>query len=190
MDKLLDQIKNCQTCLLHLSDGVNPVVAASPRSKIIIIGQAPGRIVHNTGIPWNDKSGDTLRNWLGIDKLTFYNTDNIALIPMGFCFPGSGKNGDLPPRSECAPLWHEQLLALMPDVKLVLLVGQYAQKYYLGNSAKNNLTATVQHFEEYLPRYFPLPHPSPRNNIWQSKNPWFKQNVLPGLRQRVQEIIE
>lgn len=122
--------------MLHLSDGINPVVAASPRSKIIIIGQAPGRIVHNTGIPWNDKSGDTLRNWLGIDKPTFYNTDNIALIPMGFCFPGSGKNGDLPPRSECAPLWHEQLLALMPDVKLVLLVGQYAQKYYLGNSAK------------------------------------------------------
>jgi len=190
MDKLLQQIKNCQACILHLNDGVNPVIAASPKSKIIIIGQAPGRIVHNTGIPWNDKSGDTLRNWLGIDKQTFYNTDSIALIPMGFCFPGSGKNGDLPPRSECAPLWHEQLLALMPDVKLVLLVGQYAQKYYLGNSAKNNLTVTVQHFDDYLPHYFPLPHPSPRNNIWQSKNPWFKHNVLPELRQRVQEIIK
>jgi uracil-DNA glycosylase family 4 len=189
MDKLLRQIRNCKECEQHLKDGVNPIIAASRKSKLIIIGQAPGRIVHNSGTPWNDKSGDNLRSWLGIDEPTFYDTNMIALVPMGFCYPGTGKTGDLPPRPECAPLWHDKLLSLMPDVKLILLIGQYAQNYYLGNKAKSTLTETVHQFKNYLPKYFPLPHPSPRNNIWQAKNEWFGQKVLPALKKQVQNII-
>ena len=162
MQTLLSQIKNCKVCEQHLVGGVNPVVSASVQSKIVIVGQAPGRIVHNTGIAWNDKSGDNLRSWLGVDKATFYNTELVAVIPMGFCYPGTGKTGDLPPRPECAPLWHQQLLSQMPNVELMLLVGQYAQNYYLGTSARNTLTETVRHYQDYLPRYFPLPHPSCR----------------------------
>lgn len=189
MEELLEQIKNCRVCEDYLKDGVNPVVAVSRKSKILIIGQAPGRIVHNTNIAWNDKSGDNLRNWLQIDKTVFYNTDKIALMPMGFCFPGTGKTGDLPPRPECAPLWHEKVLKLMPDAELVLLVGQYSQKYYLGKNVKSTLTETVQNFEDYLPYFFPLPHPSPRNNIWQAKNEWFQDVVLPQLREKVKDIL-
>ncbi|MGL5892429.1 MAG: uracil-DNA glycosylase family protein [Bacteroidia bacterium] len=189
MDKLLREIRNCKECERHLNDGVNPIIAASLNSKLIIIGQAPGRIVHNTGIPWNDKSGDNLRSWLAIDKPTFYNTNIIALMPMGFCYPGTGKTGDLPPRPECAPLWHNKLLELMSNAKLILLVGQYAQNYYLKDKTKNTLTETVHHFKDYLPRYFPLPHPSPRNNIWQTKNEWFGQKVLPELKKQVQTIL-
>jgi uracil-DNA glycosylase family 4 len=189
MDKLLHQVRNCKVCEQHLKEGVNPVVAASPHSKLVIVGQAPGRKVHATGIPWNDKSGDNLRSWLGINTSTFYDTKSIALIPMGFCFPGTGKTGDLPPRPECAPLWHQQLLTLMPQVRLVLLVGQYAQNHYLKDQAKNTLTETVRHFNTYLPHYFPLPHPSPRNNIWQAKNEWFAQEVLPELKKQVQHIL-
>jgi uracil-DNA glycosylase len=188
MKKLLTQIRNCNVCEKHLEFGVNPIIAASSKSKIIIIGQAPGRIVHNTSIPWNDKSGDNLRNWMGIDKTLFYNTDIIALMPMGFCYPGKSKTGDLPPRPECAPLWHNKLLAQMPDVKLILLIGQYAQNYYLGNKAKNTLTETVQNFKTYLPTYFPLPHPSPRNNIWQAKNKWFGSKVLPELKKQIMAL--
>lgn len=189
MNELLQQIKNCTVCAQQLKDGVNPILAASPNSKLIIIGQAPGRMVHQTGIPWNDKSGDNLRSWLGIDKATFYNTKSIALVPMGFCYPGAGKTGDLPPRPECAPLWHEKLLAFMPNAQLVLLIGQYAQKYYLGETAKSSLTETVQNFKNYLPNYFPLPHPSPRNNIWMAKNEWFGQTVLTELKDRVQNLL-
>ena len=189
MDKLLRQIRNCKECELHLKDGVNPVIAASPKSKVIIIGQAPGRIVHNSGIPWNDKSGDNLRNWLGIDKPTFYNANIFALMPMGFCYPGTGTTGDLRPRPECAPLWHEKLLRQMPNVKLILLIGQYAQNYYLGDNGKSNLTETVNHFKTYLPKYFPLPHPSPRNNIWQAKNEWFGLKILPELKKQIKNIL-
>ena len=189
MEKLLRQIRNCKECENHLKEGVNPIIAASLNSKIIIIGQAPGRIVHNTSIPWNDKSGDNLRNWLDIDKLTFYNADIIALMPMGFCYPGTGKTGDLPPRPECAPLWHEKILTLMSNAKLIILIGQYAQNYYLNKKAKGTLTETVHHFKDYLPKYFPLPHPSPRNNIWQAKNEWFGQEVLPELKKQFKSII-
>jgi uracil-DNA glycosylase len=189
MKQLLQQIKNCTVCTAHLADGVNPIIAAAPKSRIVIIGQAPGRIVHNTSIPWNDKSGDNLRNWLGIDKDIFYNPSLIALMPMGFCYPGTGKSGDLPPRPECAPLWHEKLLKKMPQVELTLLIGQYAQNYYLGKAVKDNLTETVRSFKNYLPLYLPLPHPSPRNNIWQAKNDWFGKEVLPELKKRVEEII-
>jgi len=189
MNDLLAQIKNCTVCLPYLELGVNPVVQASSKSKIIIIGQAPGRIVHETGTPWNDKSGDTLRKWLGVNKELFYNDEVFASIPMSFCFPGKGKSGDLPPRKECAPLWHEKLLTHLNDAQLILLIGQYAQNYYLKDTAKPTLTETVCAFENYLPRYFPLPHPSPRNNIWQSKNPWFQEEVLPVLKTTVRDLI-
>ncbi len=140
MDNLLTQIKNCQACKAHLAHGVNPVVTGSINSKILIVGQAPGRVVHETGIPWNDRSGDTLRKWLEVDRETFYNTDLFAIMPMSFCFPGSAKTGDLPPRKECAPLWHQQLLDKMPDLQLTILIGLYAQKYYLAKTAQKNLT--------------------------------------------------
>jgi len=189
MEELLKAIKNCQVCEKHLALGVNPIMSAGVNSKIVIIGQAPGRIVHETSIPWNDKSGDNLRQWLGVDKAIFYNPEHIALIPMGFCYPGTGKSGDLPPRPECAPLWHHQLLSLMPQVQLTLLIGQYAQNYYLRDQVQVTLTDTVQQFERYLPRYLPLPHPSPRNNIWQAKNPWFAELVLPELKRQVKNIL-
>ena len=156
MNKLLGQIRNCKECEKHFELGANPIIAASSKNKLIIIGQAPGRIVHNTSIPWNDKSGDNLRNWLGIDRPTFYNAD---------------------------------LITLMPNATLVLLIGQYAQNYYLGDKAKNTLTETVHHFKTYLPKYLPLPHPSPRNNIWQAKNEWFGREVLPELKRKIQNIL-
>ena len=169
--------------------GANPVVAASAKSKILVVGQAPGIKVHESSIPWNDKSGDNLRQWLQVDKETFYNADIFAIVPMGFCYPGTGKSGDLPPRKECAPQWHNALLAMMPNIELVLLIGQYAQNYYLKEKAKKTLTETVRTHAEYLPKYLPLPHPSPRNNIWQKKNQWFGAEVLPTLRERVGEIL-
>ena len=189
MDKLLEEIRNCKVCGKYLEFGINPIISASRKSRVIIIGQAPGRIVHTTSIPWNDKSGDNLRIWLGIDKTQFYNPNIIALMPMGFCYPGKGKSGDLPPRTECAPLWHEKLLSKMPDAKLILLIGQYAQDYYLGNKARSTLTESVRNFQAYLPEYFLLPHPSPRNNIWQAKNKWFELQVLPALKKRIKSII-
>ncbi|MFT3909370.1 MAG: uracil-DNA glycosylase family protein [Ferruginibacter sp.] len=190
MQSLLDQIKNCRACEKFLAHGVNPIVSASPFSKIIIIGQAPGRIVHETGIPWNDKSGDNLRTWLGVDKETFYNPEIFALMPMGFCYPGKGSSGDLPPRKECAPLWHQPLLNFMKNANIILLVGQYAQDHYLQEKTKENLTSTVKNFKSYLPGYFPLPHPSPRNNIWLAKNKWFEKDLLPVLRKHVKKILK
>ncbi len=189
MQKLLKEIRQCRVCSGLLPLGPNPVLSGSPKSKIVVIGQAPGKMVHDTGIPWNDKSGDSLRMWMGVDKDIFYDENCFSLMPMGFCYPGRGKSGDLPPRPECAPLWHGQLLSQMKEVKLILLVGNYAQSFYLGNKARRTLTETVSHFEDYLPKYFPLPHPSPRNNIWQAKNPWFRETVLPVLREKVKDII-
>jgi len=164
------------------------VIRIHPDSRIIIIGQAPGIKVHNTGIPWNDKSGDNLRNWMGISKKKFYNTLFASIIPMGFCYPGKGTSGDLPPRKECAPLWHSKLLKEMRSVELILLVGSYAQKYYLNKRMKRTLTETVRNYECYLPEYFVLPHPSPRNNIWMNKNPWFQKEVLPHLKRIIKEF--
>lgn len=189
MDTLKKEIKNCTICQEHLPHGCNPVFTASPSSKVVIIGQAPGRIVHETGVAWDDKSGDNLRSWLNVSKEQFYDTSIFALIPMGFCYPGTGKSGDLAPRKECAPQWHDLLLQSMDQVELTLLVGQYAQKYYLKDRAKKNLTETVRHFEEYLPKYLPLPHPSPRNNIWMSKNPWFAEDLLPLLASRIEPFL-
>ena len=189
MIELLGQIKNCKVCEEQLEFGCNPFMAASPNSRLVIVGQAPGRVVHKTGIPWNDKSGDNLRAWLDIDRETFYDVEKVTLMPMGFCYPGTGKTGDLPPRPECAPLWHPQILSLMKSTKLILLVGQHAQNYYLGDTAQETLTATVQQFHTYLPKYFPLPHPSPRNNIWQARNIWFTGEVLPELQRRVKKLV-
>ncbi len=189
MHQLLEHIRSCRVCAEHLKDGVNPVVEASSGSKIMIIGQAPGRKVHESGIPWNDKSGDNLRTWLGVDKATFYDTSLMAIMPIGFCFPGKGKTGDLPPRPECAPLWHQKLLEKMPEIKITLLIGQYAQQYYLKERARETLTETVRNFKEYLPGYFPLPHPSPRNNIWQRKNEWFPEEVLTELKACIRSVI-
>ncbi len=190
MEQLLSEIKKCKICEPELTLGANPVLSAHPDSKIVIIGQAPGTIVHRTNIPWNDKSGDNLRTWMGIDKATFYNTKKISIIPMGFCYPGKGKSGDLPPRKECAPLWHQQLFKQLKNVELILLIGKYAQDYYLQESSKKTLTETVKSFEEYLPKYFVLPHPSPRNNIWQAKNPWFSQDVLPNLKKYCNNLLK
>ncbi|MGB0897194.1 MAG: uracil-DNA glycosylase family protein [Flavobacteriaceae bacterium] len=190
MKTLLQDIKNCTVCEASLEYGVNPVISASKKSKIVIIGQAPGRIVHETGIPWNDKSGENLRAWLGVEKESFYNPELFAIIPMGFCYPGKGRSGDLPPRKECAPLWHTSLLNEMEDVRLVLLIGKYAQEYYLQETVKRTLTETVKNYKLYLPKYFVLPHPSPRNNIWQSKNDWFAKEVLPSLKTTVEKVLQ
>lgn len=185
MDKLLAQIRACTICQAHLPHGCRPIVQASAKSQIVIIGQAPGSKVHASGIPWDDKSGDNLRAWVGVSKEQFYDPDIFALVPMGFCYPGTGKSGDLPPRPECAPEWHHKLWEHMPHVKLTLLVGQYAQRYYLKDSKQNTLTETVKQFHQYLPQYLPLPHPSPRNNIWQKRNPWFSADLLPTLKKIV-----
>ena len=187
MDNLLKNIRECTVCNEYLQP--NPVVFVTKTSKIIIIGQAPGIKVHQSGIPWDDASGKQLRKWLGVTDEEFYNTDNFGIIPMGFCYPGKGKSGDLPPRKECAPKWHPQLLEKMPNVQLVILIGMYAQKYYLKNNSKRTLTETVSSFEEYLPKYFVLPHPSPRHRFWLTKNPWFQKNILPQLKIKVSQII-
>ena len=187
MNTLLKQINECKICEKHLPYNPNPIVQASKNSKIIIIGQTPGQKVHDGGVPWEDKSGDELRRWLGVSREQFYNDKLFAHIPMGFCYPGKGKSGDLPPRPECAPQWHLQLLNKMNNVKLILLVGQYSQKYYL--KTKSTLTENVKNFQNFLPEYFPLVHPSPRNKIWQKKNPWFESNIIPELQTKVKEIL-
>jgi uracil-DNA glycosylase family 4 len=189
MKNLLHNISHCTICSKHLALGPRPVVSAHPNSKIVIIGQAPGTKVHNSGIPWDDASGKQLRKWLDVSDKDFYDETKFAIVPMGFCYPGKGKTGDLPPRSECAPQWHQQLFDLMPNIELVILIGMYAQKYYLKDKAKKTLTDTVANHKSYLPTYFPLPHPSPRNRFWLTKNPWFESEVLPDLKKKVKEVL-
>ncbi|EHZ2847493.1 uracil-DNA glycosylase family protein [Vibrio vulnificus] len=188
LEPLLTQIRACQVCASALPLGANPVVQAHSEAKILIIGQAPGTKVHHTSIPWNDASGNRLREWLDIEKQTFYNPKQIAIMPMGFCYPGQGQSGDLPPRKECAPLWHEALLKHLPNIELTLLIGQYAQNRYLSNKPKT-LTETVQNWQAWLPDYLPLPHPSPRNTLWLRKNPWFEEQTVPYLRQQVHQRL-
>ncbi len=185
MKKLISEIRACTHCSTYLPLGANPVFQASAKARILIIGQAPGKKVHESSIPWDDPSGDELRRWLGVTKEQFYDPDLVALMPMGFCYPGKGKSGDLPPRPECAPLWHNRLLKSMKQVELTLLIGQYAHEYYLGEHRKTTLTETVRDFKNYLPEFLPLVHPSPRNRIWQRKNPWFEKEVVPELQRRV-----
>ena len=188
MKTLLKEIAACTVCAEHLELGPRPIISGSVTSKLNIIGQAPGSIVHKTGVPWDDKSGENLRKWLGIAPTTFYDETKVALVPMGFCYPGSGKSGDLPPRTECAPLWHNRVLDELKNVQLTLLVGKYAQDYYLKKNSKRTLTENVRCFEEFLPRYFVLPHPSPRNNIWQARNAWFGEQVLPRLKLEIKKL--
>lgn len=187
MKQLLQQINACTICSGKLDP--RPIVSVSNNSKILIIGQAPGSIVHRTGIPWDDKSGQNLRSWMGISNADFYNPEITGLIPMGFCYPGKGKSGDLPPTKECAPLWHKQLLDKVMHAELTLLIGSYAQQYYLGDKKQQTLTETVRNYKTYLPQYFVLPHPSPRNNIWQAKNEWFGIEVKPALQEMVKNIL-
>ncbi|MDW2980380.1 uracil-DNA glycosylase family protein [Rhodanobacter sp. KK11] len=186
VDQLLSEIRACRLCEKHLPLGPRPVLQASATSRLLIVSQAPGRKVHETGIPFNDPSGDRLRDWLGIDKPTFYDAGRVAIVPMGFCFPGTGKGGDLPPRPECAPAWHPRLLPLLKQVQLTLVIGQYAQAGLLGVARGTRLTDTVQAWRDHLAHgRLPLPHPSPRNRLWLKRNPWFETELLPMLRERV-----
>ncbi|WP_277295065.1 uracil-DNA glycosylase family protein [Streptococcus hyointestinalis] len=170
--------------------GIEPLFAAPTTAKINIIGQAPGLKTQEAGLYWKDKSGDRLRDWLGVDEETFYQSDKIAVIPMDFYYPGKGKSGDLPPRAGFAEKWHPQILRLLPDIELTLLIGSYAQHYYLHQKSSVKLTDNVRQFRDFLPDFFPIVHPSPRNQIWQKKNPWFATEVLPELRARVTKILE
>lgn len=183
---LLSNVKNCNTCVGALPNPPRPIIQFSPSCAVLIIGQAPGIKAHDTMKPWNDASGERLRSWLGIDDMTFYNPLKIAIIPMGFCYPGKAKSGDLPPRRECAPQWHNQLISKLPT-HVTFLIGQYAQNYYLQD--KLTLTKRVKNWRAYQPDYFVLPHPSPRNNIWLKRNPWFEAEVLPKIRQRVSTLL-
>jgi len=186
--ELQSNIASCRICESFLAHGVNPVVQIDPSAKILIAGQAPGRVVHETGIPFNDASGNRLRDWMGIDKSIFYDPTKIAILPMGFCFPGTGKSGDLPPRKECAEKWRETVLQHLTNIKLTLLIGQYAMKWHLGKRMRPTLTETVRNWQDYPNSIIPLPHPSPRNYGWFKKNPWFEQEVLPMLKTNIGNI--
>ena len=182
LDPIAAQIKGCTLCKDQLPFAPRPVLQISSTAKLLIIGQAPGARVQATGIPWNDPSGNRLREWLNIPPDEFYNANQVAIMPMGFCYPGKGKSGDLPPRKECAPQWHKPLLEKLPNIQLTLLIGQYAQRYYLPEAKGLSLTQTVAQWQTFGPHVFPLPHPSPRNQIWLKRNPWFDQQVIPALR--------
>ena len=190
LDSLLNEVRDCTLCSKHLPLGPHPTLGMKKSAQIIIIGQAPGTKAHKSGIPWNDQSGNRLREWMNIDRETFYDTRRIAIMPMGFCYPGRlERNGDKPPRPECAPEWHTRLLAELPNVELTLLVGMYAQAYYLPESRAKTLTATVKQWRNYLPGYIPTPHPSWRTTGWQKNNPWFEAELLPVLRERVYLLL-
>lgn len=188
----LADVAACDHCADHLPLGPRPVVRMEASARLLIIGQAPGTKVHETGIPWNDPSGDRLRDWLMLDRDVFYDASKIAIMPMGFCYPGRDpKGGDNPPRPECAPLWHDLLRAFLPEIRLTLLVGSYAQKYYLGRDRAKTMTETVRDFARHRDRgYLPLPHPSWRTTAWLKKNPWFAEEVLPVLRTDVKNLVQ
>ena len=185
---LLGRVLSCKICSASLPLGARPVLQVHPRARILIASQAPGRRVHNSGIPFNDPSGDHLREWMGIGPDTFYDPKIVAIVPMGFCYPGTGKTGDLAPRPECAPAWRIPLLSQLHNIELTLVIGQYAQAYHLGTD-RRSLTEIVRSWREFWPRLLPLPHPSPRNRGWLQRNPWFRDEILPALRQRVGELL-
>jgi uracil-DNA glycosylase len=190
LTRLLREVRACQLCVAHLPLGARPVLQLASTARLLIIGQAPGSKVHQSGIPWNDASGDRLRDWLGLGPSVFYDEARVAILPMGFCYPGAADNqGDMPPRPECAPHWHERLLRHLPDLQMTLLVGQYAQRHYLGTRRRSSMTETVEAFSAYHPQFFPLPHPSWRSLIWMRKHPWYKQTVIPELRKAVRKAI-
>ena len=189
LDRLLAEIRACRICEADLPLGPRPILQAGSGARLLIVGQAPGTRVHATGIPFNDPSGDRLRTWLGVDREVFYDRERIALVPAGFCYPGKGSGGDLPPRPECAPAWQAKVRRHLPRVGLTLLVGQYAQTHYLGGRCKETLAATARAHEAYLPRFWPIPHPSPRNLLWLKRNPWFEIDVVPALQARVRRLL-
>lgn len=186
-DALLAEIRACTVCAAHLPAGPRPIVQFSATSRIVIIGQAPGTRVHESGIPWDDASGARLRDWTGLSSADFYNPAQVALVPMGFCYPGTGSSGDLPPRPECAPLWHDSVMAHLPEDRLTLLVGSYAQERYLPGAKQQSLTDRVRDHAAFGPAFFPLPHPSWRSTGWMTRNPWFEREVLPALRTAIAE---
>ena len=188
LDSLLVAVRNCRACEAVLPLGPRPVLQAGAQARILIVGQAPGLRVHTTEVPWDDLSGERLRAWMGVDKAFFYDASRVAIIPMGYCYPGRGAGGDLPPRRECAELWLDHLLARLPHIELTLLVGQYAQQHFLGKRRKASLTETTKAWRDYAPHYLPTPHPSPRNQPWFKQNPWFSEEVVPALQARVQAI--
>lgn len=189
LSSLLSDVRSCRICEAHLPLGPRPVVTVHPEARLLIIGQAPGTKVHASGIPWDDQSGKNLRRWLNMTNEEFYDETKVGIVPMGFCYPGRGKSGDLPPRPECAPQWHQKLHEQMPKIGLTLLIGQYAQQYYLGDNRPRTLTETVRQFDTWFPKYLPLPHPSPRNGVWIKRNPWFEQDLVPVLQEKVKEIL-
>ncbi len=190
LDSLLAEVHACRLCAKHLPLGPRPVVRIAGSARILILSQAPGTRVHETGLNFNDRSGDRLREWLAMDREIFYDQSRVAVLGMGFCYPGrDAKGGDLPPRPECAPLWHPRLLAELPKAELILLVGSYAIDYYLPETRHPSMTETVRHWRDYLPQYWPLPHPSWRTTAWEQKNPWFKRRLLPELRRRVADLL-
>ena len=187
---IAEEIRNDPENASFTKRGIDPLFFAGPDCRIMIVGQAPGRVAEESGIVWNDRSGDRLRDWMGIDRDTFYNSGKLAIVPMDFYFPGTGKSGDLPPRKDFADKWHPRLLELMPDLKLTILVGSYATKRYLKLKSSASLTQVVKDYRDYLPEFFPLVHPSPRNQIWMKKNPWFDQTVIPDLQELVAQIMK
>lgn len=186
---LLEEIRACDHCARSLPLGSRPIVRAGAKARIIVIGQAPGARVHETGVPWDDASGARLCEWLGVTRESFLDSGRFAIVPMGFCYPGKAASGDSPPRPECAPMWHPRLLPLLKVATLTILIGAYSQERYLGNRRKSSLTETVRAFHEYAPASFPVPHPSPRNAIWQKKNPWFVRECVPALQERVRNAL-
>ena len=189
LPSLLSEIRACTICTAHLPLGPRPVVQLSAKARVLIAGQAPGRKVHESGVPFDDASGNRLREWLGVTREVFYDPKQFALVPMGFCFPGTGRSGDLPPRPECARAWREQLLGHLRQVELTLVLGQYAQTYHFGKS-RSSLTDLVKSWRSHWPQMVPLPHPSPRNNLWLRRNPWFEAELLPPLRERVSALLD
>lgn len=189
LEALLAAVRDCRACAAHLPLGPRPILQAGESARILIVGQAPGARVHATGVPWGDPSGERLRAWMGVDAGTFYDASRIAIIPMGYCYPGRGRSGDLPPRRECAQLWLDLLLEKLPHIELSLLIGQYAQRHFLGHRRGRSLTETTRHWEAHAPRCFPLPYPSPRNTPWLQRNPWFGKRLLPALRARISAVL-
>ncbi len=185
---LLTEVRRCAICAPHLPHGVRPVLQMHPRARVLIAGQAPGRKVHESGVPFDDASGERLRDWMGVTRAVFYDPERVALLPMGFCFPGSSKAGDLPPRPECAPAWRARLLEHLRDVRITLLIGHYAQAYHLADKP-TSLTDAVKAWRSYWPAVVPMPHPSPRNNLWLRRNPWFETELLPSLRARLSKVL-
>jgi uracil-DNA glycosylase len=192
LDRLLTEIRACRACADHLPLGPRPVLVAHPKARLLIAGQAPGTKVHASGIPWDDASGRRLRRWLGLEAAEFYDARRVAIVPMGFCYPGKSASGDLPPRPECRALWHDRLFERLPGLKLKVVIGQYALAYHLGGRVRrgSTLTEVVRAWRDFLPGHFVLPHPSPRNELWLRRNPWFEAEVVPVLQRAVHEVLD